>query len=204
MQRILVLSMSAAAMTWGASAFADSPKLNGTYAFTGSATCNVSANPFDPKLFFPTDGSAWLHSFTVEGVRTFNGDGTGSVQASAMGINFGLMHTNAGSSTFSFDFTYTVNPDRTWTSDMVPGSFKGTETSGGRSGQTFTIDQLPTFYGYISQDGKTLTAATVHSRMASSSPIRPQRKKRPRIRKALPITASVSDRAFSSRDSIGN
>ena len=80
-----------------------------------------------------------------------------------MGINFGSGHTNAGSSTFSFDFTYTVNPDRTWTSDMVPGSFLGTETSGGRSGQTFTIDQLPTFYGHISQDGKTLTAATVHS-----------------------------------------
>jgi hypothetical protein len=163
MQRVLMLAASIAVMTWGASAFADSPKLKGTYAFTGSATCNVSDGPFDPVLFFPLDHIAWLHSFTVEGVRTFNGDGTGSVQASAMGINFGSMHTNAGSSTFSFNFTYTVNPDRTWTSDMVPGSFVGTETSGGRSGQTFTIDKLPTFYGYISQDGKTLTAATVHS-----------------------------------------
>ena len=52
--------------------------LNGDYAFTGEASCLVSNAGFDGNLT-PLDGR-FVISFSVQGVRTFNGDGTGTVQ----------------------------------------------------------------------------------------------------------------------------
>src|SRR5262245_57351212 len=75
----LALSISPVAMTWAQTATADSPKLQGTYAFTGTSACLSTAAPgpgFNPNLT-PTDGS-FGQSFTTEGIRTFNGDGTGT------------------------------------------------------------------------------------------------------------------------------
>src|SRR5207249_4287938 len=110
------LSLSAAVVCWAASAVADSSKLKGVYAFTGSADCIVSDTGFDP-LLRPVIPDAFLHSFAVEGTRIFNGDGTGSTKGSAMSVTFGMGRTHGGASVFQFDFTYTVD-DRTWTSDM--------------------------------------------------------------------------------------
>jgi hypothetical protein len=185
MQRALNWSVSAIVLTWAATAVADPLKLQGDYAFTGTAACLYApgstppapapapgtprANAgFNPNLT-PVDGRAFSRSFSVEGIRTFNGDGTGTVKATAVGIvppptpqppGAPAFPPDASSETFTFSFTYTVFPDGTWTTDMVPGSFSGTVVTGPRTDQTFTIDVLP-FTGLIGEDAKVLTLATV-------------------------------------------
>jgi hypothetical protein len=110
----------------------------------------------------------YSRSFAVEGIRTFNGNGTGTVKGTAVNITVrptpgpgGFPHfpPSAGSADFSFKFTYTVNGDGSWTSTMVPGSYAETHVTGPRAGQTSTVDAIPPVTGMISQDGKTLIAA---------------------------------------------
>jgi hypothetical protein len=90
----------------------------------------------------------------------FHGDGTGTVRASSMGITIPSNGNSAGSDDFSFSFTYTVNDDGSWTSDLV-GVQTGTIKTGPRAGQTFTVSNSPTNTGVISQNGSTLTLATL-------------------------------------------
>jgi hypothetical protein len=195
MQRALYWSVSIIAATWAAGAAADSPNINGSYGFTGTAACLVApghvGDPNGPPLLNPTPGTAlpnsgfqpdlrpndavpgsptqaFEHSFSVEGIRAFNGDGTGTVKGTSVGITprptpgpGGYPHfpPAAGASDFSLSFTYTVAADGSWTATMVPGSFTETFTSGPRTGQTATVDAIPPVVGMISQDGKTLIAA---------------------------------------------
>jgi hypothetical protein len=197
MQHMLMLSTSIVAMTWAANAVADSPNLKGAYGFTGTAACLVApgstggsmpeSNPtpgtalpnsgfqadLRPNDAVPGPSSAFSHSNAVEGIRTFNGDGTGTVKGTSVGITVrptpgpnGYPHfpPSAGSTFFSYNFTYTVNGDGSWTAKMVPGSYHETFVTGPRStqnpanlaNQTATIDSLPPVTGLISQDGKTL------------------------------------------------
>jgi hypothetical protein len=161
MQRVLMLSVSVVAMTWAANAVADSPNLKGEYGFTGSGACLIASmgKGFNPNLT-PTDGS-FGSSDAVEGIRTFNGDGTGKVSGTSMGITIPANTTSAESSNFQFSFTYTVNGDGSFTADPVPGTFNGTVTAGPRATQTYTISNQPTLTGLISNNGATLTAATL-------------------------------------------
>lgn len=202
MYRALALSATALAVTWAAPAAADSPKLKGSYGFTGTAACLVAPghvgdpntppplnNPtpgvalpnsgFQPNLrpndLIPTPTAsgntvAYSRSFSVEGIRTFNGNGTGTVKGTAVGITVrptpgpnGFPHfpPAAGSADFSFSFTYTVDGNGGWTATMVPGSYTETFITGPRAGQTATVDAIPPVTGMISQDGKTLIAAHV-------------------------------------------
>src|SRR5215467_14951176 len=161
MRRALLWSVSIFVVTWVTNAAADPPKLKGEYAFTGTAACLSTAAPgpgFNPN-FTPTDGS-FGQSFAVEGIRTFNGDGTGTVKGSSMGITIPANTNSAGSDDFSFSFTYAVNDDGTWTSNVI-GVETGTIKTGPRAGQTFTISNSPTSTGIISQNGSTLTLATL-------------------------------------------
>src|SRR5215813_12301446 len=155
------LSVSLVALTLAQTATADSPRLNGAYGFTGTSACLSTAAPgpgFNPNLT-PTDGS-FGQSFTSEGIRTFNGDGTGTVRGSSMGITIPANFHSAGSDDFSFSFTYTVNDDGSWTTDLS-GVETGKIKTGPRAGQTFTISHSPTSLGLISQNGSTLTLATL-------------------------------------------
>jgi hypothetical protein len=196
MFRSLGVSLSVVALAWATNAAADSPKLKGAYGFTGTAACLVAPghvgdpntppplpNP-TPGVALPNSGfnanlqpndsgpgsttSAFSRSFSVEGIRTFNGDGTGTVKGTAMGIVVrptpgpnGYPHfpPSASSADFSFKFTYTVDGEGGWTSAMVAGSYTETFTAGPRAGQTAAVDAIPPVSGMISQDGKTLTAA---------------------------------------------
>jgi hypothetical protein len=193
-----VLSVSVIAMTWAAGALAASPNLKGQYGFTGSAACLVApghvgnetvppptSNP-TPGVALPNSGfnanlqpndftnpgntpsASYNRSFTVEGIRTFNGDGTGTVKGTAVGVadrptpgpdGFPHFPPSADSVEFSFSFTYTVDGNGGWTGTMVPGSYMETFTSGPRTGQTATVDAIPPISGMISLDGKTLTGA---------------------------------------------
>jgi hypothetical protein len=199
-------SIAALGLAYMSDAAADSPNIKGAYGFTGTAACLVapghSGDPAGSSLpnpspfmalansgfqpdFRPNDSlpgagptAAFSHSFAVEGIRTFNGDGTGTVKGTAVGTTVrptpgpgGYPHfpPSAGSSNFSFSFTYTVNADGSWTSAMVPGSFSETYVTGPRShfnpanstDQTSTVDAIPPVTGLISKDGKTLIAAHV-------------------------------------------
>jgi hypothetical protein len=188
MQRMLILSTSVVAMTWAANAVADSPNLKGAYGFTGTAACLVApgnsglgtaSNPvgspgFNSELQVLDPQNSFSHSNAVEGIRTFNGDGTGNVVGSAVGITvrptpgpppaIPSFPPSAGSSKFSYKFTYAVNGDGSWTATMVPGSYTETFVTGPRStqnlanltNQTATVDAIPPVTGLISQDGKTL------------------------------------------------
>jgi hypothetical protein len=162
MRHTFFWSVSLLLATWAACAAADSPKLKGEYAFTGTAACLSTAAPgpgFNPN-FTPTDGS-FGQSFAVEGIRTFNGDGTGTTKGSSMGITIPANVNGAGSDDFSFSFTYTVNDDDTWTSNVI-GVETGTIKTGSRAGQTYTITNSPMSTGMISRNGSSLTLATLN------------------------------------------
>jgi hypothetical protein len=157
-----ILSVSFVAMACAQAATTLPLRLKGSYGFTGTASCLSTAAPgpgFNPNLT-PTDGS-FGQSFTSEGIRTFNGDGTGTVSGSSMGITIPANVNSAGSDDFGFSFTYTVNGDGSWTSDVI-GVETGTIKTGPRAGQTFTISNSPTSVGIISHNGSTLTLATLN------------------------------------------
>ena len=194
----IVSAASVVALTWAGAAFADSPNIRGSYGFTGSAECLIApghaGDPNNgPPLTNPTPGvalpnsgfqpdlrpndaapgsptQAFGNSFAVEGIRKFNGDGTGTVMGTAVGVDprptpgpggFPHFPPSAGSSDFSFSFTYVVNPDGTWTGTMTPGSYSENHLTGPRAGQTSSIDAIPPVVGMVSQDGRTLIAAHV-------------------------------------------
>ena len=226
MKRALLGLVSIFVTAWAASAAANSPKLKGAYGFTGTAACLVApghvGDPNGPPLNNPTPGVAlansgfqpdlrpndalpgsstqsYSHSFSVEGIRTFNGDGTGTVKGTSVGITVrptpgpgGFPHfpPSAGSADFSFSFTYTVTGDGGWTATMVPGSYTETYTAGPRTGQTATVDAIPPVTGMISQDGKTLiaahTAPVVETHTYSNGDVDPQICHRSRVYISLP------------------
>jgi hypothetical protein len=192
MHRTLVLAVSSLALGWATAASAD-PNIKGSFGFTGTAACltapgHVGDPNTPPPLPNPTPGvalpnsgfnanlqpndtpgtEAFARSFSVEGIRTFDGHGNGTVKGTAVGITIrptpgpnGFPHfpPSAGSADFSFSFTYVVNADRSWTATMVPGSYTETFTAGPRTGQTATVDAIPPVSGFISRDGETLIAA---------------------------------------------
>lgn len=214
MHHILKLSAAAFAVMLATNAYADSPRLKGAYGFTGTAAClvapgNSGGNPgndppgpagFNSTLQPINNGSSFSHSFSVEGIRTFNGDGTGTVKATVVGITVRptpgpfpavpAFPASAGSADFSFSFTYTVDGSGGWTSAMVPGSYLETFTSGPRAGQTATVNAIPPLTGMISQDGKTLiaahTAPTVETHTYSNGDVWPEICHRSRVFIALP------------------
>jgi hypothetical protein len=193
-----MLSASVVAMTWAGVAAADSPNLKGAYGFTGTAACLVAPgqvpstttgdpNP-SPGMLLPHAGFqpdlrpndaipglstvAFSFSNAVEGIRTFNGDGTGTVKGTSVGITVrptpgptGFPHfpPSAGSAVFSYNFHYTVNGDGSWIATMDPNSYHEEFVTGPRShfnpangGVNQTVDAIPPVTGLISQDGKTL------------------------------------------------
>jgi hypothetical protein len=221
LRSVFAASVSALTLTWTAVAAADPPGLKGSYGFTGTAACLVApghvGDPNGPPLPNPTPGVALVNSgfqpnlrpndatpgsstqafslsYAVEGIRKFNGDGTGTVKGTTVGITVrptpgpgGFPHfpPAAGSSDFSFSFSYTVAEDGTWTATMAPGSFSENHLTGPRAGQTSTVDAIPPVTGMISQDGKTLTGAhlttAVETHTYSNGDVEPQICHRSRI-----------------------
>jgi hypothetical protein len=159
MQRTFILSLAAIMIGVG-SAAADPPRLKGTYGFTGSDACLYSPNGFTEQLqvFNPN----WSSSNDIAGTRTFNGDGTGTGENFTMSITLGPgVRPSASSSHGTVSFTYTVNPDGSFTINNVPGSNVATILTGPRAGQTSLLENVPTTTGLISKDGKTLTTANL-------------------------------------------
>jgi hypothetical protein len=190
------LSVTLIGITCAQTATAVPLRLKGAYGFTGSAACLVAPgstvppgpNPtpgialpnsgFDPVTLRPIDGKVFSRSFAVEGIRTFNGDGTGTVKGTAVAVTvpptpqppgFPNFPPSASSADFSYSFTYTVDGTGAWTSNMVPGSYLENHLTGPRAGQTSTVDAIPPIVGMISQDGKTLTGAHITTAVETQS-----------------------------------
>jgi hypothetical protein len=159
----LILGVS---LLWAGIAGAAPPQLKGEYAFTGEASCLFAPFGFYPNLT-PIDDKVFSNSFSVHGIRTFDGHGNGTAEGIAVvtvppptpqspGLNF---PPDANSHRFSFQFTYTVDNDGTISTQMVPGTFTSIFLTGPRAGLTFTVDQF-TLVGTASKDNKVLTLAT--------------------------------------------
>lgn len=159
--------------------------LRGDYAFSGEATCLVSPNRVDPTTgelipggfntnltpFGPPAAFPFVISFSIQGIRTFNGDGTGSVVARIVSISHPsavpspvvspytpfFNRGGATSGDIQATFTYEVAPDLTFT--IQTPVVNGQLDSGTRAGQTVTITNIPDFLGKISGDHHTLTLA---------------------------------------------
>jgi hypothetical protein len=136
--------------------------LKGDFAFTANVVCLNS-----PAILFPTYqppagftadlrplGFSNVSSFSSQGVRTFNGDGTGSASTRSVFVAPGA----AGASDASNQFTYSVAADRTLTID--DGPIFAVAAAGPGAGRQNTITNLPTLVGRVSLDGKSLTIAT--------------------------------------------
>lgn len=186
MQRALVGCVCAIGLAYCGGADAASPKkLKGEYAFTGSTSCLFApgsdpgpVNP-NPGVALPNAGfnasnqplvnaTAFSVSNSVEGIRTFNADGTGTVKATSVAnterptpgpTGFPSFPASASSSAFTASFTYTVNSDDTFEVKLV-GPLVSTFLTGPQAGQTFTVSPIP-LTGLISKNGDMLTLASV-------------------------------------------
>lgn len=160
MRRLLtLLTTSVAIMSAVPNALADPPFLMGNYGFTRTVRCLVSMSPFDPNDFHAT-GSSFGESLAERGIRTFNGDGTGTESSVNLDIIDPAMTPGASSSHLMNPFTYQIGNDGSWT---IPGggSIGGTIDKGPRAGQTFTVTNIAPAVGWISQNAMTLTLDTV-------------------------------------------
>jgi len=164
--------------------------LRGDYAFSGEATCLGSRNlsesapgGFDEDLTPVTPPFPFVLSYSIQGVRTFNGDGTGKVVGRTVSFSHPYALPSdppyfnpggASSSDIEADFTYQVAPDRTLTIEQ-PLSL-GTVLTGTRAGQTFRLENVR-FIGLMRRDGKTLTIASgeptveTHTFFAADNPV---------------------------------
>jgi hypothetical protein len=150
--------------------------LKGDFAFTLSQACVGS-----PARFFPTYtppagfspalvplGPTFAFTSSLQGVRTFNGDGTGSMRARVVSIAGGAF-PNAND--VSSQFTYSVTADRTLTMD--DGPLHLVFVAGPSVGQQLRISNVPTFIGRVSSDGKSLTYATFNPGVETSTRLVP-------------------------------
>ena len=179
--RLISCVVLVACSAWVGQANADALK-SGDYAFSGGATCLVSPGGFDTDFTPITPpGLVGVNSFSIEGVRTFNGDGTGKIVARIVNFGFvpdggglGTAHGRVNSSDVEADFTYTVAPDLTITVEhatvnltflrgTIPGASPGSSVPA--LGQTATITGFPPLFGSISQDYRSLTLATSEPRV---------------------------------------
>jgi hypothetical protein len=172
----LMIAGLASALCGGAAAAPDHNKvLKGDYAFSGEATCLVSPAGFNPDLT-PVGAPApfpFVVSFSIQGVRRFNGDGTGSIRARAVGMRHprSLASTpaffdrgNVNATDLEGTFTYAVGSDLSVsvTSSPINGTDVAPAPAAGAPGpNTSVITNIPLFVGAVTRDGKQLTLAHV-------------------------------------------
>jgi hypothetical protein len=144
--------------------------IRGQYASTGGGAVLLTALGFETNLRPKGPPGAYLfQTFSLEGVYTFERDGTGSFK--------GLNHlstlpypvpnpnappptitvpSSAGSANITYSFHYTVTDDGKITFTADPGTYAAEWKSGPSAGKTYHFDGLSRT-GLIMPDGKTIT-----------------------------------------------
>jgi hypothetical protein len=167
-------------------AIAASPKLKGTYAETGEAICLVSTtvrgpdtptppgpgpvtpSGFNPQTLAPNVAGVVtaftsILSSSFHGVRTFDGQGSGTREGRTVGISSSPTQApnnfvpGANASDLVGTFTYDVAPDGTITTTSLPSN--SLATAGPRTGQTFTNSGF-SLVGRASVNNRSLTLTT--------------------------------------------
>jgi len=139
-------------------------RLKGDFAFSGGAVCVFSAAIITPTSYTPPPGfnadlvplgPTFVRTFSTVGVRTFNGDGTGSLTARSVFLgNPGF--SNAQDVTAPF--TYSVAADGTVTIDQGPNI--SVTVAGPGVGNQSSVSNVPTLVGRLSWDRNSITSAT--------------------------------------------
>jgi len=162
-----VIGSSALAILMAAStatAESQTHKLKGDFAFSGGAVCVVSSATFTPLYHPPLGfnpnltpiGPTTVTTFSIQGVRTFNGDGTGSMKARGVFLGNPPGPVNVNVQDITAQFTYSVAADGTVTIDQGPTD----SLNVGGTGQLSRVTDIPTFVGRLSSDRNSLTFAT--------------------------------------------
>jgi hypothetical protein len=117
-----------------------------------------------PPTTPPTPNGVFFHTFTTQGVRSFDGNGNGTMKGRSVDIfpSGSNADPRIGASDVFFKFTYSVDSDGGLTTQLVPGSYVGTtvDINGNPTAETWTIDKLSLF-GLIGQNNSTLTLTSV-------------------------------------------
>jgi len=155
----------------------DATILNGSYAFTGTASCLSSSRGFNSNLspmidVLPGQGNPTIvgsSSQSVTGVRTFDGRGGGNVSATFHTINypslFYFLNSQPGAtsfagggtvSTLTGTFSYEVTPEGLIITDQQT---TGTIIKGNAAlvGATTTTVNLPQSIGHLGKDLKSIS-----------------------------------------------
>ena len=131
--------------------------LQGDYAAVSSDSCLgafTAQSPFNADFTIQPNVGAFTNTLAIQAIYTFNGDGTGSRQGTALTMSSG----SATEAAFQGGFTYQVNADLSFS--LVSDTVTGTLLNGTRAGQTFTDDNLA-MTGQSSADASKLTLAEI-------------------------------------------
>lgn len=161
--------LAVAATVWPLAASAASPQLKGSYAFSGMGSCLYSGAPFNsdtsPNVWpgfpfsHPSGNGVFSSTFSVQGTRTFNGDGTGSLAGRAVEvIGPPSINSRVNVEDFQARFTYTLDGNGGFSTQLVPGTFMSTSVSP-ISGQQVQTDGI-LLNGLIGNNNSALSLAS--------------------------------------------
>ena len=160
---------SALAMLLAASStMADSgtEQLKGTFVFSGSTVCAVSPAFITPTSYTPPAGfranltaigDTFPVTFSIQGTQTFNGDGTGRIEARIVSLSFGNQMSGAATDQET-QFTYSIDDDGNVMTQN--GQSRSVFVAGPRTGQEISTSNVPIFVGHLSSDRKSMSLAT--------------------------------------------
>jgi len=153
------------------SAMADSrtEQLKGTFVFSGTTVCIVSPAIITPTSYTPPPGfranltviggtEPFITSFSIHGTQTFNGDGTGSIEARTASLAYGNQVPSASATDQDTQFAYSVDDEG---NVMIEnGASRSVFVAGPRTGQEISVSNVPISVGHLSSDRKSMSFAT--------------------------------------------
>lgn len=170
MRSALALPIIAVALSTAGSAVADD-YLKGSYALLGIEACLQApsgfANDSKGNPTAPNDHNSFGSMINVQGLWVFNGDGTGKVTGTFIGVvppppdsRSAPKEGAVTAGTYGYAFTYSRVSNNSFNWNSTPGTYQGTQTHGKSAGQQFSIDRR---YGafLISKDQKQIMSTNV-------------------------------------------
>ncbi len=157
---IMVLAASSATADFSTA------QLRGTWVFTGTTVCVNSGAIITPTSYTPPVGfrdnltaidGTFNTSFSTHGTRTFNGDGTGTVEARNVALSFGNPASGNANDQQSA-FIYAVDSEGNLS--IESGPTRSVFVAGSRIGQEISVSGVPIFVGHLSADRKSMSFAT--------------------------------------------